>query len=160
MIKILFISDTHANNDWIGMKYNYDYVIHAGDHLNSHEFMIKNTDWFVDGNNDFGNQHMQVFEIENFKFLLVHGDEQNIRNYEKDWYIKLLDLAIKNNADVILFGHTHIPVIKSIESKIFINSGFFYKPKNSNKKSYCEIRLDRNNIEAKIVYIDDTNLYF
>lgn len=152
MKKILVISDTHGNNEWINLKFNYDYVIHAGDHLNNHSFMIKNCDYFVDGNNDLGNKFIEKFEICNFKFILVHGDEQGIRNYKhEDWTNPFINNEKFKDGDIIIFGHTHIPVIKYLNKQIIINPGSYSKPRLGMEKSFCEILIDKNDIKIQII---------
>ncbi len=152
MKKIIVISDTHGDNEWVNIKSNYDYVIHAGDHLNNQSFMIKNCDYFVDGNNDIGNRFIEKFKIYNFKFVLVHGDEQRVRNYKSDdWANSFINDVRFQDADIIIFGHTHIPIIKYFNKKIIINPGSFSKPRLGMQKSFCEILVDNNNIETRII---------
>ncbi len=150
-MKVLVISDSHLKNDWTTLRINYDLVIHAGDHQMSHEWMIKNTDYFVDGNNDWGGKNIETFEIEGVKFVLVHGDEQHVKNHQgvND---ELKELALKNKAHIVIFGHTHIPLLKKINGVYYLNPGSIGKPRNTmNQKTYAEITIEDGSIKNIII---------
>ncbi len=150
-MKILVISDSHLNNDWTKLKVNYDLVIHAGDHQMSHEWMIKNTDYFVDGNNDWGNQFIERFVIDGNRFVLVHGDEQHVKN-NKNVSPELLDLAKKEEAQIVIFGHTHIPLLEKVDGIYFLNPGSISKPRLLNGiKTYAEISIEDGTIKNILI---------
>ncbi len=147
-MKILVISDSHLNNDWTKIKVNYDLIIHAGDHQMSHEWMIKNTDYFVDGNNDYGTIDKEVFEIEGINFVLVHGDKYNVKQYEHV-SPELLTLAQQHNAKILIFGHSHIPLLEEVDNIYFLNPGSTSKPRgNANIKTYAEIIIENKTIKS------------
>ena len=155
MSKILILSDTHGDNSWTSLAKDYDIVIHAGDHLNSAEFMQEHTNYYVDGNNDFGNNRIQVFNIDKFNVLLVHGDEYKIKsNYIFLWYEGLEKLAEEVDANIIIFGHTHNPHIEQVNGRIYINPGSYSRPRAEPKRSYCEAIINDNSIKAMIKLID------
>ena len=145
-MKILIISDSHLKNDWIKLKNKYDLVIHAGDHQMSKEWIIYNTDFYVDGNNDWGNKNKDTFEISGIKFCLIHGDEHHIKN-KNNWSNSLLELAKSEKVNVLIYGHTHIPSIKEVDNIIFINPGSISKPRfPSNNKTYAELLIENKKI--------------
>lgn len=145
-MKILIISDSHSKNDWLVLKKDYDLVIHAGDHQMSKEWIIGNTDYYVDGNNDWGSKNIDIFSIEKINFCLIHGDEHNIKN-KNNWSESLLTLANKHQSNILIYGHTHIPIIKKVDNVIFINPGSISKPRfPSNTKTYCELEVENNKI--------------
>lgn len=148
-MKILIISDSHSNNNWLSLKKDYDYVVHAGDHQMSKEWMITNTDYYVDGNNDWGGKNIDIFTIEKLNFCLIHGDEHNIKNKD-NWSESLLELANKCKCNIFIYGHTHIPIIKKVENITFINPGSISKPRfPSSTKTYCSLEIE-NNLITKI----------
>ncbi len=46
-----------------------------------------------------------------------------------------LDMARRAGADVMVYGHTHIPYRKDIEGKVFINAGSVGKPKDGDTRA-------------------------
>lgn len=148
--KILIVSDSHANTTWLNFfDFNeYDNVIHAGDHCLSSKQIAKITPYYVDGNNDWGKQHILKFKINELTFLLTHGDEYlNYGGYQNDkWADNLYKLALQNQADIVVFGHTHIPVIKKINHVTLINPGSVSFSRHNGNKHYIELEIDNNNI--------------
>lgn len=145
MAKILIVSDTHGDDTWLNVlnTKQYDYIIHAGDHLLPESEISDITNYYVDGNNDWGQKNIDIFEIESIKFILVHGDEQNIYTYNKsDWILPLLKLARKHNAQFLIFGHTHIPIIEKYEGITFINPGSMHFSRHNGSKAYAELLLN------------------
>ena len=45
--------------------------------------------------------------------------------------------SYKGNADIIIYGHTHISLLKKVDNKIFLNPGSIAIPKDNTKKSYA-----------------------
>jgi predicted phosphodiesterase len=50
-------------------------------------------------------------------------------------------LAQTSEADVILFGHTHVPFTKEVDGVLFVNVGSVGKPKDGNPRA-CYAILD------------------
>lgn len=147
-MKLLIISDSHLHNEWCLLKKDYDYIIHAGDHMMSREWIITNTDYYVDGNNDWGNHYEEKFIIEGINFWLVHGDEYHLKN-RNNFSTKLLETAKAKNANVVIYGHTHIPSIKKVDEIIFINPGSISKPRfPKTKKTYCVLEIENKKISS------------
>lgn len=42
----------------------------------------------------------------------------------------------KQTLDVVLFGHTHIPMLERVEKTIYLNPGSITLPRNNSKRSY------------------------
>ena len=130
-IKILVMSDTHGDevvcNRVIERELPLDYLIHCGDAQVDPESILAhreqygllavkgNCDWFVDL------PQMLVRRIGFYNILIVHGHKQNV--HEGHRY--LLENARQNFADIVLFGHTHVPEIKHYEEKgvLVVNPG-------------------------------------
>jgi putative phosphoesterase len=92
--------------------------------------------------------------------FLVHGSPQ----YPLSKYIypnskdiqQLFDYLVNNGTNVLLLGHTHIPIIEKIETDenrvLILNPGSVGQPRDKNPKSSYAI-LD-SNLEAEIVRVD------
>lgn len=145
-LKILIISDSHGEDWWTEILNNYDFTIHAGDHLLGSK-IEDYVDFYVDGNNDWGHKHFNEFKILNTNFLLIHGDEQNLRgNNETNIISKLTPLINAKKYDIIIFGHTHIPFASKVNKTIILNPGSASFSRHDGKKYYLELLLSNNGI--------------
>jgi hypothetical protein len=157
MKKIIILSDTHGNNDVMSRilkSNNYDIAIHSGDYECDPNYMIKNFDYFVQGNHDFHNQPNKLtFEIEGIKFHLQHGhligsyDDLDDNNYMSD-IISALEI------DVIIHGHTHkTKVVELDNNKYIVNPGSTILPRGTSEASYLLATIDNGkiNFEIKLV---------
>jgi len=128
-MKIGLISDTHDNLPKIKKaveifnKNRVEFVIHAGDFVAPFSllpFQELNCDWTgVLGNNDGEKKGLitksqgrikqgQISLIlDNKKLIVIH----DIENYDNEY------------ADIIVFGHTHKPVVKKLGESLLINPG-------------------------------------
>lgn len=116
MKRILIFSDTHGYiNKCIQLIDNLkpDAVIHAGDYISDAEDLISLYPDMpvhcVCGNNDFSARFPRDLsvETEGKKIFITHGHEYRVK-YESE-YDTLTKKAQSINADLCVFGHTHIP---------------------------------------------------
>jgi len=77
------------------------------------------------------------------RVLLVHGSPRKINEYLFDDrpVSSFQRLAASSNADVIVFGHTHIPYTKRVDEVWFVNAGSVGKPKDGDWRA-CYAILD------------------
>ena len=70
------------------------------------------------------------FEADGKRFLLVHGSPRRMNEYlfEDRPLSSFQRLAQASDADVIAFGHTHMPYAKPVDSVLFVNVGIVGKP--------------------------------
>ena len=53
--------------------------------------------------------------------------------------------AKKKGADIVMFGHTHVPLIKKIDDVTLINPGSITIPRQSGRRpSYAFMEIDRD----------------
>ena len=148
-MKVLIVSDTHRRNE------NYikvlervspvDMVIHCGD-IEGSEYLIAESAGcpvqMVVGNNDFFSDlpREKEFHIGKYKVWLTHG-----HNY----YVFMSNENLKHEArmrgvDVVMYGHTHRPVVDIEDDIIAVNPGSLTYPRQDNRKpSYIIMDLDR-----------------
>jgi len=162
-MKIGVISDTHVPERAIGLPSvvleafkHVDMVIHAGDLVDlgvlSELSKVCNKVIAVRGNMDEAGDHSrlpqkEIIRVNNYKIGVMHG--WGHPNKLKD----LLSDEFKNDdVDVIIFGHSHIPLSEKIGRTLFFNPGSptdkIFAPYNS----YGIIEIT-DKIEAKIVRI-------
>ena len=103
--------------------------------------------------------------------LLVHGSPRKINEYlyqdrPKASFERIAKLA---GTDVLLFGHTHLPYTKTINSTLFVNAGSVGKSKdgdprgsyailNTGGRTKVEIRRVRYDVSAAADAIRETDL--
>lgn len=130
MKRILIFSDTHGNTDRcidLIEKIPADAIIHAGDYVSdAQELKAMYRDipfYYVQGNNDiFSNAPAKItLEFEGKRFFITHGHNYNVKYEIK--YTTLFEQGKKENADLIIFGHTHVPYTDYREGLTIINPG-------------------------------------
>ncbi len=76
--------------------------------------------------------------------LLVHGSPRRINEYlyEDRPVASFERLAEQSEADVLFFGHTHLPYQKQVGRTLFVNTGSVGKPKDGDPRAgYVTIEL-------------------
>lgn len=148
-MKVLIVSDTHRRND------NYirvlervapvDMVVHCGD-IEGSEYLIAEAAGcpvqMVVGNNDFFSDlpREKEFLIGQYKVWLTHG-----HNY----YVSMSSETLKREArakgvDIVMFGHTHKPVIEIEPGLTAVNPGSLTYPRQEGRRpSYIVMDIDR-----------------
>ncbi len=148
-MKVLIISDTHRHNENF-MKVlervePIDMVIHCGDAEGSENeiyFAAKCPLIAVMGNNDFFSDLPREKEIciGDYKVLVVHG-----HNY----YVSAGNETLKREArgrgvDIVMYGHTHRPVVDIEDDLITINPGSLSYPRQEGRRpSYVVMEIDK-----------------
>lgn len=148
-MRILIISDTHRINDnflrIIERVRPIDLLVHCGDLEGSELFFRERAKCPVEmvaGNNDFfsGLEREREFEIGTYKVWLTHG-----HNY----YVSMDNAMLKKEAaargaDIVMYGHTHRPVLEIGKEVTAINPGSLSYPRQEGRKpSYVLMELDR-----------------
>lgn len=133
-MKVLIVSDTHGRNHYLIDTVNrvapIDLLIHLGDFESGEEYIKSMLDCpveFVSGNNDFFNglPKDKIIHIGKYKVLLTHGHRYGV-NFSTSG---LQETAKKYQADIVMFGHTHIPLIDLTGSVWTINPGSLALPR-------------------------------
>jgi len=153
-LKIGILSDTH------GIKYmvekalakmkDIEVLLHAGDivadahRLEGKVFKV----YCVAGNCDALSFEPteKVLEFQGKRILLTHGHTYRV----KHGYEQLLIKAKEVLADIVVFGHTHVPVNMYIDNILFFNPGSTVLPKGGWHGTYGIIEITENNINAYI----------
>jgi diadenosine tetraphosphatase ApaH/serine/threonine PP2A family protein phosphatase len=87
-------------------------------------------------------------EADGKRVLLVHGSPRKMNEYlAEDRALSTFQrLALTSEADVIVFGHTHVPYTKDVDGVLFVNVGSVGKPKDGDPRScyaMLELTADR-----------------
>lgn len=149
-MRILVISDTHRKNDnFLNVVQNIgklDMVIHLGD-VEGSEYTIEQAAGcpveFVAGNNDFFSNFSseKTLQIGRYCVMITHGHRYYIGMGNE----MLKEEAIARGADIVMYGHTHKPVIDISDNIIAINPGSLSYPRQENRRpSYIIMDIDEN----------------
>ncbi len=83
-----------------------------------------------------------VVHLNGYRCDLVHGD------------LLTSDLLSVERGDILMFGHTHVPMLKRMDGVVYLNPGSTSFPKNGNPPSYAV--FDANRIEIRRLDDDAT----
>ncbi|MBQ5927516.1 MAG: metallophosphoesterase [Clostridia bacterium] len=134
MKNIVVISDTHGRKNCVEELYpvlrEADFVIHLGDGWTDlRDFNAEHPEktYLCKGNCDvFPALKEYELEVENVKIFFCHGDKYRV----KSDFVPLAQEAKKRGCKVALYGHTHIPDIRTVDGVLLINPGSLRYPAN------------------------------
>lgn len=151
MKKIVIMSDNHGDmytlTDIKVLEDDVDYYIHCGD---SEFYSLQGLDGFVavKGNNDWNLDLPETarLDIEGRHLLITHGQYFGYFDREK----KMIQFLKKYNGDVLISGHTHMPLAKEENGLWLINPGSTSWPRGGSKRSYAVVTIDDKNVDVMI----------
>jgi len=151
-MKILIISDTHGRNHHIKNVLDkvgpIDLLIHLGDMEGGEDFIKSITSCqieMISGNNDYFNRlpKEKIIKIGKYTVMLVHGHRYGVNYNTTD----LQEAAVRNKADIVMFGHTHVPMIDLSGEVWVINPGSLSLPRQQGKiPTFIIMDLDSNGV--------------
>ena len=157
-MKVLIVSDTHRKNENyfnILKLHTPDLVIHCGDAEGS-EYVLTNAAecpvQIVLGNNDFFSYLPRELDLKlgAFKVWVTHG-----HNY----YVSMGNEVIKREAaargvDIVIYGHTHKPVVDRKGKVIAVNPGSLSYPRQEGRRpSYIVMEVEDEKVDFTIRYL-------
>lgn len=159
-MKVLIVSDTHRIDDnyhkVIEKESPIDLLIHCGDTEGSEELISKLANCkaeIVMGNNDFFTllPKEKEFMIGKNKVFMTHGHNYYVSMGNK----RIKEEALSRGANVVIYGHTHKPIIEREDDIIIINPGSLTYPRQDGKRpSYVVMEIQENDeIALDIRYI-------
>lgn len=157
-MKVLIVSDTHRKNEnyfKVLKIHNPDMVIHCGDAEGS-EYVLSEAAGcpvqIVLGNNDFFSYLPRELDLKigPFKVWVTHG-----HNY----YVSMGNEVIKREAaargvDIVMYGHTHKPVVDRKGKIIAVNPGSLSYPRQEGRRpSYIIMEVGEKDADFTIEYL-------
>ena len=150
-MKVLICSDTHRKHENIlqvlEQEGPFDRVIHCGDTEGGEGTISMAASCpceIVMGNNDFFSQlpRERIFELGGKKVWVTHG-----HNYYVFLDTAIIrDEALAKGVDVVIFGHTHRPLVEE-GGVLCMNPGSISYPRQADHKpSYIVLNIDENNV--------------
>lgn len=160
-MKILVVSDTHGHTknlervlEKVG---DIDLFIHCGDLEGGEDYIRALVDvpcYMVAGNNDWFSDLQREMEIsvDDYRIWITHGNNYGASMGPE----RLLEEAAARNVDVVLYGHTHRPLIEYQDNIVIVNPGSLSYPRqNGRKPSYLIMEIDRDHeAHYTINYLD------
>lgn len=149
-MKIMIVSDTHKRHknleEALEKMGSIDMLIHLGDAEGYEDYIAKMAGCpleIVSGNNDFFSslEREKEIKIGKYRVLLTHG------HY---YYVSAGIEALKKEAygrdvDIVMFGHTHRPLIEYDKGVTLINPGSISYPRQSGREpSFIMMELGRD----------------
>lgn len=148
-MKVLIVSDTHRHNDNLRVALekvgHVDMVIHCGDAEGTEEEirdMLQCPMCIVAGNNDFFTRlpAEAFFDVEGKKILLTHGHYQHVSVGVE----RLVQEALTRGADIVIYGHTHRPMMEIRNGIVVLNPGSISYPRQSDRvPTYMIMETDK-----------------
>jgi len=156
--KLLILSDTHGDVSLLTVVLNWaserlppnDTIMAAaflGDGLSDIGRAAEKSGFYsewkiVSGNNDYGITvpDTAVFEFAGYKFFMTHGDSYNVYS----GYHSVTNAGKKNNANVVLFGHTHVPYYENVNGMLLVNPGSVSRPRSRIGESFAVMEFPEN----------------
>lgn len=92
------------------------------------------------------------FHVEGKEFLLVHGSPRKLNEYvyEDRPLFSLEHIAKSAEADVLVFGHTHLPYSKEVAGVLLVNDGSVGKPKDGDARAgYAVLDVSDGKVEVE-----------
>lgn len=101
------------------------------------------------------------FEVEGLRVLLCHGSPRSTTEYlfvdRSDGFLRQFTPGGSHDAqaDVIVFGHTHVPFHREVEGVHFINTGSVGRPKDGDPRAgYSVLTIQNKGVEFEQVRVE------
>jgi putative phosphoesterase len=162
MKRIMVISDTHEDMATMRMVLEYlkdtrvDMVIHLGDYYNDPDILekegyplIKVPGTWDPHYYDRAVPNRKFIEVAGWKIFLTHTPDSHYNDLADD--LKPETIMHRGEADIFLYGHTHLAEIKRRESVIMINPGHMSCDEHRGcPLTFALLDINEQNISARL----------
>ncbi len=152
-MKIYVLSDSHDSAifaPFLEICQDADMVIHCGDgnrDVDDLKSVLSCPVFSVKGNCDFSGQRELLFDVCGKKIFVTHGDFYGIKNG-----LSTISFRAKQvKADVVLYGHSHVPDITYKDGVCFINPGSLTQPRGGKVATYCILEITGETIKPALI---------
>lgn len=154
-MKAIIFSDSHGETNLmkniIYENPDIEMIIHLGDLVrDALELQCENPDvkmLCVAGNNDWYSDEPteRLIELYGKKIFMTHGNHYGVKN----GLSKITERAKNLKAEVVLFGHTHVPYNGYTDNTLLINPGSTALPAKGARRSCCLMDITSNGIKTE-----------
>lgn len=159
-MRVLVISDTHSKHtnleEVLKLEQPFDLAVHLGDAEGCEQQiqrMVKCPLEIVAGNCDFLSrlQQEKIIQIDQYQVFITHGHYYNVNAGYED----IKKEAWGRGCDIVMFGHTHRPMIEYGKNVITVNPGSLSYPRQDGRRpSYIVMNLDKSkDVEILLHYL-------
>jgi putative phosphoesterase len=161
-MRLLVISDTHGYLDAARAVVRelgpWDHVVHLGD--SALDAVALAAELGIDilalrGNNEYPgsppSEDALTFEAGGVGFYALHGHDLDVNHWDGSLDQALAEIARRAEeagAGVALFGHTHVPLVRTLSGILLVNPGAMSL--GDQKKTYAEITAEDGKARAEI----------
>ncbi|MCG0313883.1 MAG: metallophosphoesterase [Calditerricola sp.] len=152
-MRALVLSDTHGLThelrevaDWT----SFSAIFHCGDFCCERSELPFTPTWIVRGNCDAVRDvpEEQVGEWGGVRILLTHGHRYRV----KETLLPLKYRALEVGANVVLFGHSHVPVAIMEDGVLLVNPGSLAAPRKFPRPTYAVLEVVGKTVQ--VIYYD------
>lgn len=142
-MRILIMSDNHGDERVLTQvieRETADHVIHCGDFCVVHTALPEQGRMtVVRGNCDFADVPDDlVWEGGGLRYFVTHGHRYQV----KSSLMKLSYRAQEVDADIVCFGHSHLPYCAEHDGMLFINPGSLVEPRGVSEPTYAVLETE------------------
>ncbi len=156
-MRIAVVGDTHGKIEKIKKeleKLKPEYLIFTGDYFADAKRLAHHLELNysgVTGNCDPRSSipQEQVLELAGKRFYIVHGHQYGVKRSLNSLYFRGQELG----ADVVIFGHTHVPCCEKVGDMWLINPGSPSLPRLGKEGSYIFMGISNNSLIPQIIYL-------
>jgi len=144
-MKVAVLGDSHLREsvleDLLEELNQADFLIHTGDLYNDFEYLMKHLEIQgigVRGNCDVKGEAELLVELAGKRIFVCHGHRYGVKGNLNQLFYRGKELE----ADVVIFGHSHIPFCAREENLLLLNPGSVAYPRGGSKPSYAMLYLE------------------
>ncbi len=147
-MRVLVISDTHSKHtnleEVLKREPPFDLVIHLGDAEGFQQQISEMVNCpleIVAGNCDFLShlEQEKIIQVGSYQAFITHGHYYNVNAGYED----IKKEARGRGCDIVMFGHTHRPIVEYGKNVITINPGSLSYPRQDGRRpSYIVMNLE------------------
>jgi putative phosphoesterase len=107
----------------------------------------------VRGNNDYEHsiQDSAVFDFSGYRFFICHGHRHSLYG----GHHTLISAGRSNDANIVIFGHTHVPFLKNEGGLLLVNPGSVGRPRSRIGATFAVIEcIPGEQLKVKFYRID------
>ncbi len=153
--------DLNAIDDAVCAAGDVDCWFHAGDSIGDVEYLAKvsgkkvyavpgNVDWFSDSPTSI------TVDLAGIRIFMTHGHRYAVK-WSPD---KLRQAAAAVNADLVIYGHSHVGAEAVIDGRTFINPGSVSEPRDGLAPSFMKITITNGKLTVNRIFLDEKNHKF
>lgn len=154
-MKVLIVSDSHRKNENLKkvlakMRGSHDRMVHLGDCECDPKLIEEMAGCPLDivrGNCDWGRDELplsKIVDFEGHRALLMHGHQAgSFLSHDA-----LRGMARANDVEIVMYGHTHVPVIDHQEGIWIVNPGSVSLPRQDGRqKTYLVMNIEHGRVD-------------